>query len=278
VSTGSVPPLFAGLIDDAALLPPGAAPLEHVLAEHRRHRSAWYAALVGPLVVPASAGPELIPLGPAGPVPIAVIGDTGLDRLAGTVVALGDAGFPVRRVEVAVAKRGQDPVPGLAALLATALPEIDVLAEIPLTWGVTDALDRLAAARSDGRRIAAKFRTGGLAAELYPTPFELAGVIVASREREVPFKLTAGLRRAVRHTDPETGFAHHGFLNVLAGCLAAAAGAPVPKVTELLATTDAVPLIEATRAHRTDDRPLWTSLGSCDVADAIGDLTAFGLI
>jgi hypothetical protein len=277
VSTGSVPPLFAGLFDDSALLPPGAARLDRVLAEHRRHRSAWYAALIGALVVPASAGPDLVRLGPAGRVPVAVLGDTGLDRLAATVAALGDAGFPVGRVEVAVAKRGEDPVPGLEALLAAELPEPDVVAEIPLTWGVTDALDRLAAARADGRRIAAKFRTGGLAAELFPTPVELAGVIVASRERGVPFKLTAGLNRAVRHTDPETGFAHHGFLNVLAGCLAAAGGAPLPKVTELLATTDAVPLIEATRAARTDNRPLWTSLG-CDLADPIADLTAFGLI
>jgi hypothetical protein len=278
VSTGSVPPLFAGFIDDSALLPPGAAPLDRVLAEHGRHRSAWYAALVGPLMVPASAGPDLVRLRPAQPVPIAVIGDTGIDRLIEVVAALVGAGFPVGRVEVAVAKRGQDPLPGLATLLAAPLGELDVSAEIPLTWGVTDALDRLAAARRDGRRVVAKFRTGGLAAELYPTAAELAGVIVASRDRGVPFKLTAGLRRAVRHTDPETGFAHHGFLNVLAGCLAAAAGAPIPAVTGLLATTDAVPLIEATRACRADHRPLWTSFGSGDLAVSVADLTAFGLV
>lgn len=278
MSTGSVPPLFAGFIDDSALLPSGAAPLQHVLTEHGRHRSAWYAPLVGPLVVPAAAGPDLIRLRPIEPVPIAVIGNTGVDRLTETVAALIGAGFPVQRVDVAVAKRGQDPVPGLAALLAAPLHELDVSAEIPLTWGVTDALDRLAAARRDGRRIGAKFRTGGLAAELYPTPVELAGVIIASRERAVPFRLTAGLHRAVRHTDPETGFAHHGFLNVLAGCLAAADGAPIPAVAALLATTDAVPLIEATRARRAEHRPLWTSFGSSDVADPVADLTAFGLI
>jgi hypothetical protein len=278
VSTGSVPPLFAGFIDDSALLPPGAARLDLVLTEHRRHRSAWYAPLVGPLVVPAVAGPDLIRLRPVQPVPVAVIGNTGADRLAETAAALAGAGFAVRRVEVAVAKRGQDPMPGLDALLAAPLHELDVLAEIPLTWGVTDALDRLAAARRDGRRIGAKFRTGGLAAELYPTPVELAGLIIACRDRAVPFKLTAGLRRAVRHTDPETGSVHHGFLNVLAGCLAAADGAPIPAVTDLLATTDAAPLIEAARARRTDHRPLWTSLGSCDLAEALADLTAFGLV
>jgi hypothetical protein len=52
-----VPALFDGLVDDAAVFPPGNAPLDRALIGHRRHREAWYAGLVGPLVVPASSRP-----------------------------------------------------------------------------------------------------------------------------------------------------------------------------------------------------------------------------
>src|SRR5204862_5582864 len=115
-------------------------------------------------------------------------------------------------------------------------------AEIPLTWGLTAALDTVAEARAAGVPIAPKFRTGGLAAELFPTPVELAAVICACRDRGLPFKLTAGLHHALRHTDPETGFIHHGFLNVLvAAAQAVHQAAEVADVAATLAGTDPAP-------------------------------------
>jgi hypothetical protein len=278
VSTGTVPALFAGLIDNAALLPPGAAPFARVVVQHRAHEAAWYGGLLGPLLVPATVVPDALRAPGLDRPPVALIGDTGIARVPAQRAALIGAGYSVGRVEAAVAKRGEDPVPGLRELLDLADPGLDLHAEIPLTWGVTEALDLLADARRDGIRATAKFRTGGLAAELYPTAADLAGLIVACRERAVPFKLTAGLHRAVRHTDPETGFVHHGFLNVLTACLAAAAGESLPSVTERLASTDAVLLIDATRPHRRQQRPLWTSFGTCDLADPIADLRAVGLL
>src|SRR5580765_8912928 len=56
------PALFTGLVDDAAMFPPGNAPLESALAEHLDHRAAWYAGLVGPLLVPASQAAQLVEL------------------------------------------------------------------------------------------------------------------------------------------------------------------------------------------------------------------------
>src|SRR4029453_7664497 len=99
-------------------------------------------------------------------------------------------------------------------------------------------------------RVVRTFGRGGLAPELFPTPDELAAVICACRDRGLPFKLTAGLHNALRHTDPETGFTHHGFLNVLVAALSADDGAEVPEVTEVLAGTDPAPLIEAAMAGR----------------------------
>jgi hypothetical protein len=282
VST-QVPRLLAGLVDDAAVFPPGSATLPDAIAAHRRHRDSWYADLVGPLLVPAStvtAG-ELDPLvDPAEGLVVGLVGDTGVGGLPLALSALAAAGVTARQVEVAVAKRGEDPQPGLAELLRLAgregLPA--VYAELPLTFGLMAALDTVAAARADGLPVAAKFRTGGLAAELFPTPVELAAVICACRDREVPFKLTAGLHHAARHRDPETGFTHHGFANVLAATLAAVDGADVDDVAVLLATTDLVPLLERARAAGAADRPLWVGFGSCSVEEPLTDLIRLGLV
>ena len=46
-----VPPLFAALVDDAAMFPPGNATVPEAVAAHRDHRRSWFAPLVGPLVV-----------------------------------------------------------------------------------------------------------------------------------------------------------------------------------------------------------------------------------
>jgi hypothetical protein len=271
-----VPALFARLIDDAAVFPPGSAPIDEALVAHTDHRAAWYADLVGPLLLPASTVRNV---DPASLPRIGVIGDTGL---AGVHAAFEAATASDRWIqfEVAVAKRGEDPQPGLRTLLAEAAlgPEIDVYAEIPLTWGLLDALDTLATERAAGARVAPKFRTGGLAAELFPTPVELAAVICACRERELPFKLTAGLHHALRYTDPETGFTHHGFLNILAASLAAAGGAEVADVAELLGGTDPVPVVEVVRGRLGEQRPLWIGFGSCSLAEPIADLTTLGLL
>ncbi|MEV6798674.1 hypothetical protein AB0M91_10050 [Micromonospora rifamycinica] len=275
-----VPRLLAGLVDDAAVFPPGSAPLPDAVAAHHEHRASWYADLVGPLLVPASAVAAGGLDGLAEGVVTGLIGDTGLDRLPTALARLDAAGSTVRQVEVAVARRGEDPRPGLTALrdLVTRRDDLDWYAELPLTFGLTSALDTLAEARATGLPVAAKFRTGGLAAELFPTPVELAAVICACRDRGLPFKLTAGLHHAVRHLDPETGFTHHGFGNVLAATLAAVDGAEVDAVAVLLAATDAARLVEPVRAAGDADRPLWGGFGSCSVREPLTDLIRLGLV
>ncbi|MFY1674783.1 hypothetical protein ACN27G_33415 [Plantactinospora sp. WMMB334] len=275
-----VPRLFAGLVDDAAVFPPGSATLPDAVAAHRRYRGAWYAPLVGPLLLPASALPELPALLDDGErIEVGVIGDVPVPELYPRCDRT-DPRIRIRQVEMAVAKRGEDPLPGLAALagLSAQLDDAEVYAEIPLTWGLLGALDRMAEERAAGKRIAAKFRTGGLAAELFPTPVELAAVIGACRDRELPFKLTAGLHHAIRHIDPETGFTHHGFVNVLAAAAVACSGGEVTEVAEVLASTDPVPLVEAIRSRRDERRPLWIGFGSCSVMEPLIDLVRLGLV
>jgi hypothetical protein len=287
VST-QVPALLDGLVDDAAVFPPGSAPLPDAVAAHRRHRASWYADLVGPLLVPASRLPELAALLDAGEeIEVGVVGDVPVARLD-EAWAGADPRLAVRQVEAAVARRGEDPLPGLTELVGLARranrPDspttagLTVYAEVPLTFGLMGALDALAAARAEGLPVAAKFRTGGLAAELFPTPGELAAVICACRDRDLPFKLTAGLHQAVRHLDPETGFTHHGFANVLAATLAAAEGARVERVAELLTATDPRPLAQRVEDGLDATRPLWVGFGSCSILEPLTDLIRLGLV
>ncbi|MFY1578951.1 hypothetical protein ACN26Z_29095 [Verrucosispora sp. WMMD703] len=278
-----LPTLVAGLVDDAAVFPPGSASLPDAVQAHRRHRVAWYADLVGPLLLPASAitAGELSGLvDPEEGFAIGLIGDTGLDRLPFALSFLPPLGVTARQVEVPVARRGEDPQPGLTELvkLAERLDGVPVYAEIPLTFGLMGALDALADSRARGVPVAAKFRTGGLAAELFPTPAELAAVVCACRDRGLPFKLTAGLHHAVRHVDPETGFTHHGFGNVLAATLAAADGATVGAVAELLTVRDERPLVQAVDGRPDAARPLWVGFGSCSIVEPLTDLIRLGLV
>ncbi|MGW4153113.1 hypothetical protein ACWEDF_08190 [Micromonospora chersina] len=275
-----VPRLLAGLVDDAAVFPPGSAALPDAVTAHHRHRAGWYADLVGPLLLPASTLPDLPELlAPDATLAVGVIGDVPVGRLE-AALAEADPRLALRQVEAPVAKRGEDPQPGLADLvkLAERLGGTTVYTEIPLTFGLMGALDALVEARAGGLPVAAKFRTGGLAAELFPTPVELAAVICACRDRDLPFKLTAGLHHAIRHRDPETGFTHHGFVNVLAATLAAAGGAEVDGVAELLAATDPLRVVELARSHREAERPLWVGYGSCSISEPLTDLIRLGLV
>ncbi|MEU1809345.1 hypothetical protein [Micromonospora aurantiaca (nom. illeg.)] len=278
-----VPCLLSGLVDDAAVFPPGNAALPDAVTAHRTHRTAWYADMVGPLLLPASEiqrGSLSGLVDPAEGLVIGLIGDTGLDQIPQALDALAPDGVSARQIEAPVAKRGEDPQPGLSELMTLAgrLDGAAVYAEIPLTFGLMGALDTLAEARASGLPVAAKFRTGGLAAELFPTPVELAAVICACRDRKLPFKLTAGLHHAIRHRDPETGFNHHGFVNVLGATLAAVGGAEVDGVAELLAATDPIRVVEPARAHRDAERPLWVGYGSCSISEPLTDLIRLGLV
>ncbi|MBG0568938.1 hypothetical protein [Actinoplanes aureus] len=271
-----VPPLYAGLVDDASLLPPSPIGLTDGVAKYQEHAASWYSELLGSLLVPASVvGTEPVPAIEAG-----LIGDVPAAALPVTVEKLRAAGLVIEHVEAAVARRGEDPQPGLDALRSFAAAErgLRFFAEIPLSWGLLAALDSVAEARAAGLSIAPKFRVGGLAAELFPTPVELAAVICACRDRQLPFKLAAGLRHATRHTDPETGFTHHGFLNVLVAALQAASGGEVAEVAEALAATHPVPLVEPARTYRDAPRPLFVGFGAANVVEPLTELVRLGLI
>ena len=124
------------------------------------------------------------------------------------------------------------------------LDEETAYVEIGLDGAWERALDVVADAG-----YAAKLRTGGLDASLFPSEIQVAAFITACLDREVAFKCTAGLHNAVRHTAADTGFEHHGFLNVLLATRASLDGASQDELAAVLASRDGDAL--AAQAART---------------------------
>ena len=273
MSTDPVPALFRRLVDDAALFPPGNAPLPVALAEHRHHLSAPYADFVGPLLVPAGRWAEFTAMSPA-EIEIGLIGDGDLDHLIEVArQASADDRVDLVQVETPVGMSGEitSSVVRTARRLREELGEVsfDLFLEIPRTDGWLEApaaLDQL----PDPYRAWSKLRTGGPRADAFPTEAELAAFIETCLRLDHLFKLTAGLHRAVRHTDSRTGFEHHGYLNVLA-----AVAAP-ERVEETLAIREPSSLVTIVRGSRS--RTPFRSYGSCSTAEPLADLAALGLL
>ncbi|SDC60309.1 hypothetical protein SAMN05660690_2095 [Geodermatophilus telluris] len=273
------PDLFGGLFDDAALFPPGDAPMAAAVPAHRELR-ARLGDLVGPFVVPAARLDELA----------AHLGDPTHGDAFGVslIAAAGDLPAAAARVEADPRLRlaaVEVPVVADAAaaghavrVLGDVLPAgVPAAVELPRTGARDAVLDVLA-----GTGVRAKLRTGGLRADLFPSADELAGTLAACVGRGVALKCTAGLHSAVAHTDPATGFAHHGFLNVLVAVSALAAGAPATTAAEELRETDAGPLVAALRTWPADRaaraRAVFTSFGTCSVLEPVDDLVTLGLL
>ncbi|WP_158079157.1 hypothetical protein, partial [Actinomadura sp. CNU-125] len=222
MTDADLPAFAAGLCDDAAVFPPGRAPLAEAVPAHRRHRAAPYAEMVGPLVLPATALDDLAPLLDADrPLDLTVTAPAGPAQAAGALAAAADLPVDLRGLEVAV------PSGWTAAELIRAVDglrtDVPVHVEVPRDERRPAIVAALAAS---GHR--AKFRTGGITHDLYPDPDELAAAVVLVVGAGVPFKATAGLHHPVRNTDPETGFDQHGFLNLLLAADAARGGRPAP--------------------------------------------------
>ena len=127
-----------------------------------------------------------------------------------------------------------------------------------------------------------KLRTGGASPEAFPDEATLAACLAALAGGRVRFKCTAGLHHAVRHTAADTGFEHHGFLNLLLAVGAADAGASLDQVTAVLAEREPAAVAEQVRAIDADEaeriRALVVSVGTCSTDEPVSDLLGLGLV
>lgn len=124
----------------------------------------------------------------------------------------------------------------------------------------------------------AKFRTGGVVPGAFPDEDELAGFLTGCAQRGLPYKCTAGLHHAVRHTDPVTGFEHHGFLNVLLAAAETDRKAAAEVLAERSGEVLAASVRELTDRQVTVIRNSFTAFGTCSIAEPLADLAGLGLV
>lgn len=284
------PGLFVSLINDASPFPPAALPVREALARHREHRAAWYADLIGPLLVGVAHVPDLI------------------EALSDEASEGGEA-LPLR---VGLAARpGTEPGDIAAALRTLAEhPGLEVVsldrafdpgwAEEPHEHGRTlnlevgrehreieTALDSIDDEGIEG--VQAKFRTGGTPKWRWPEEKELAGFIHQAVESRVPFVLTGGLHHAIRgryevtgNQAPEKPQEQHGLLNVLLATWRAAQGADVEDITATLRERSSEiltsPFATMTAVDVSLIRGHFSSYGCCDVTDPVRELKKLHLI
>ncbi|EON25464.1 hypothetical protein CF8_0496 [Nocardioides sp. CF8] len=273
--------MWTGFFDDAAVFPPGNADLPDAVAAFRARRDEWYADLVASLVVTD----ERVPAVADAEVPLSIVVTGGAGALAGALRLAARAGNRVAGLEIAL--RDLDDLAGNARRVVAAVDaariegalddETPVFVELPaadVTYGWEAAADEVAAAE-----LRLKFRTGGTEAHQFPSAGQVAAWIDAALDRELAFKCTAGLHDAVRHRDPETGFEHHGFLNVLAATAEADSGLGAADVAETLELTDEAELLGLARElDLTKARRWFTGVGSCSILEPLADLTDLGLL
>lgn len=267
--------LFAGLVDDAAVFPPGQAPLPRALAEHHEHRAAWYAAMVGPLLVPASGVGELVTLAGGTPVGVVVVARPGTPAadVSAALDATHGTALDVRGVEI-----------GWQADWRS-LPFADhpLVLEIPRGADRDRALADVRDGQQEGHAVQAKLRTGATPTWEWPDEHELARHITDVVQLGISTKLTGGLHHVVR--GDHDGGPQHGLLDVLVAVDAAITDALAPdtdRLAEILAERDPAVLAAAVRtwdADRTDRvRRTLTAYGCCGVTDPITELAELDLV
>lgn len=160
-----------GLIDDAAMFPPGNAALADAVKAAYARRDTPQEAVVGPLLVPASAVEDLRShADPTLVLDVALIGDTGLEGLTAARDALQNDGWIVLHQVELRPPAAEPPAQGVSALLAELSFTTPAYIELNLDTDFVGALETLA---DDGLE-RAKFRTGPYTV---PTPERLAHAI-----------------------------------------------------------------------------------------------------
>jgi hypothetical protein len=135
-----------------------------------------------------------------------------------------------------------------------------------------------------------KLRTGGVAANAFPSSAEIAAVLVCAGAHQVPIKFTAGLHHPVRLFHESVQTEMHGFLNVLgSGVLGLEHDWTEKQIEEMLNDEDPTSFsfsddffawrdwkISAGRIAM--HRNLVTSLGSCSFDEPREDLRSLKLL
>ncbi|MEE8497846.1 MAG: hypothetical protein V3S62_04885 [Acidimicrobiia bacterium] len=297
---------LGGLIDYAGLFPPASLDMEAAVDGYRAARESSESWMVNRFICPASRLEELVAVlaptmtGGEDPWRLAVTAGPGwtesLAPDAGAVrtfTATVAAAAKVDLVEIRVPTEVASDAIRLAEDSTDVLRAFDsfVFFEIPWQLDPGEAFDALAVLRKDSSRaLGVKIRCGGLEAALFPDAGEVARFIAAAVEKNLPMKATAGLHHPFHHTDEETGFVHHGFVNMLTAAALASQGSDVATLAAVLADEDSAAFSIDRGGVAWRDQSVGSAAlaemrssvligyGSCSFAEPVEDLTALGVL
>ena len=233
--SASLRALLNQAIDYAGMFPPCALPLEPALrnqAGYVRSSEAW---MLNGFVLPVgqfnAATKFISQFDPSHPLRVAALGPKSAN-VEGFLDALKDASAAVRSYSqsnhdlVSISHLEMflpDDVDSVSLKAARA-----IVGELTIFWEApperaeqTIALIAGHNSDEDTAPFGYKLRTGGVAADAFPTSLQIARALVTAAKHQLPIKFTAGLHHPIRQFRDEVKTKMHGFLNVLGAAVLA---------------------------------------------------------
>lgn len=228
----SMQALFQAIVDYAGLFPPAKLGMPETVQNYARYLDSDDAWMLGRLIVPVArldefkqCAAEMLPKSDdQDPWTISAItaaaGTPDFERDLEAIAAFNEchahAANGLAIVDVIEFKADSaKAIDAALDVISDADDELFPYVEVPITEDPRGLIATLV-----GSEAGAKVRTGGVTADLYPTPHDLARFVSACATADVPFKATAGLHHPLRHHSDAVDTEEFGFLNVfLAGCI-----------------------------------------------------------
>jgi hypothetical protein len=287
--------LVTGLVDYAGLFPPAALPMRDVVANYASYLASPDAWMLGRLVVPVARLEECL----AERTAHRGVEESAPWRISALVSDIEtDAAAMTRWNE----EHGTSLLVDTCEVKASASGEIDHVAgaidpsivryvEIPVVEDPAFLIDGIAR-----YAMRAKIRTGGVTADAFPSPAQVARFLVRCHERNVAFKATAGLHHPLTGTYALTYAADaprarmFGFLNLFVAANEAFSGAPVEQVTRVLENEQRtnIDFADDTMSFHGESLSMAAvsqpraqfamSFGSCSFREPVDDLQQLGIL
>jgi hypothetical protein len=240
----SIQAYLSNLIDYAGLFPPAQLPLEPAIQNYATYKSYEDSWMLGRFIIPATRLDELDAyvsmFSEEKRLDISAIGgrSTGVKDCLNVLEAdlKKQANFCTKHGEAVAINVFEMPLPpilpnqSLLERIATETAKYNMQTFCEMTMPLDEeweknmlkTLDEIAQYNlKSGPVLGVKLRTGGVTANTFPTPEQVATVLVGCSERDIPQKFTAGLHHPIRMYREEVNTNMHGFLNVFtAGMLA----------------------------------------------------------
>ncbi|MCB0119390.1 MAG: hypothetical protein H6634_03975 [Anaerolineales bacterium] len=297
---------MSGIIDYAGMYPPANLSLEDAFRNYVRYRSDKDVWMLSRFVIPAKRLAEL----PAfdAELPFTTLGRGGRDAedfLVNINLDIADINSFREARTNAIVDSYEAALPSsvledkfIANDIVTRSADalnwngISVFFEAPFGEGWEGRAEKLLRAlrKVKDKHVGFKLRTGGVTADAFPSPEQVAWAIAETREAGVPLKCTAGLHHPMRHFNESVQAKMYGFLNVFsAGILAFASGISQEQMQAILIDEDPSNFVfddagfvwkdlRVVTSEISNARLFATSFGSCSFDEPREDLQALGLL